>query len=233
MSRSRGGRAVALALAVPALLALVLAQALLPGVAADHVRARIAAYGQVHSVHVSAFPALELLWGQAGSVSVSAGKLTITPMQAASMLWEARGLGTLDIAASAVVLRAPLLARGLEVERVRMRTRGAQLNASATFTQAQLTSALPSGVAVEPIASGSGEVEARASGGLFGLQTSLNVLVRAVEGRLIAEPHGLPFGSVVAVTLFSDPHVKVLAVGLRVLRSNPLSYEATLTARLS
>ncbi len=232
MLAGRGGR-VALAVAVPVLLLAVLSQALLPRVAASRVRAKVAPYGQVRSVHVSAFPALELLWGRADSLSLATGPLTIAPEQAASLLWQARGLGSLDVASQAAVLRAALLPRGLEVDAVRLHKRGSLLSASATLTSAQLAAALPAGVSAEPFASGPEGVEARATGGLFGFQASLNVLVQAVEGRLVAEPRNVPFGGLATVTLFSDPHLKVLAVGMRMLGSSPPSYEVTLRAQLS
>ncbi len=224
---------MAVAAPVLALVALlVLTQALLPGVVAGRVRKKVAAYGQVRSVHVSAFPALELLWGHADSVRISAGRLVATPEQLASLLWQARDLGALDVAAGAAVLRVALLPSGLEVGAVRVRKRGSSLLASATLTSAQLAAALPPGVSAEPIASDSNGIEARATGGLFGFQTSLNVLVQAVEGRLVAEPRDVPFGGLAAVTLFSDPHLKVLAVGLRTLSPAPLGYEITLRAQL-
>jgi len=232
MRRSRGGR-VALALAVPVLVVLALSQALLPGLAASRVRSRVAAYGQVHSVQVSAFPALELLWGRADRINVAAGRLAASPAQIASLLWQARGVGELHVDAEAAALDLPLLARALEVARVQMRKHGAALSATATLTQAQLAAALPSGVSFEPTASGDGEVQARASGALFGLQATLPVLVRASQGSLIAEPQGVPFGSIAAVTLFSDPHLKVAGVGVRALGSSPPSYEVTVSALLS
>jgi hypothetical protein len=227
-------RASRIALAVLALvLALaLLAQALLPGVAATRVRARVKRYGPVHSVHVSAFPAVELLWGQAGSVSVSAGTLTATPTQIASLLWEARSIGTLTVLAQGGVLRTAQLPGGLEVSDVRMQKRGSSVFATARMTQAQLQRAMPSGFSVQPTASGQGEIEARASGGLFGLQASLTVLVRASEGNLIAEPRGLPFGGIATVTLFSAPHLKVESVGMRVVSQHPLTYGVSLRASL-
>jgi hypothetical protein len=228
---SRASR-IALAVLALVLLLALLAQVLLPGVAATRVRARVERYGPVHSVHVSAFPAVELLWGHADSVSVSAGTLTATPTQIASLLWEARAIDTLTVLAQGGVLRTAQLPNGLEVSGVRMHKRGSSVLASATMTQAQLQRAMPSGFSVQPTASGQGEIEARASGGLFGLQASLTVLVRASEGNLIAEPRGLPFGGIATVTLFSAPHLKVEAVGMRVVSQHPLTYGVSLRASL-
>lgn len=231
--RSRSRIAVVGATIIALLVVLVLlAQLLLPGVAATRVRTRVERYGPVHSVHVSAFPAVKLLWGHADSVSVSAGTLTVTPAQIASLLWEARTVGTLTVLAQGAVLHVSQLPDGLEVSDVRMQKRGSSVIATATMTQAQLQHALPSGFSVQPTASGEGAIEARASGGLFGLQASINVLVRASEGNLIAEPRGLPFGGIATVTLFSDPHLKVQSVGLHVVRQQPLTYGVSLRASL-
>ena len=46
------------------------AQLVLPGIAAQRIRSQLGRYGQVQSVSVSAFPAIELLWHHADSVSV-------------------------------------------------------------------------------------------------------------------------------------------------------------------
>lgn len=223
---------IALAVVVGLLLLVLLAQVLLPGVAAKRVRSRVERYGPVHSVHVSAFPAVELLWGHADSVSVSAGTLTATPAQISSLLLEARMIGTLTVLTQGGVLHTPQLPGGLEVSDVRMQKHGSFVVASATMSQAQLQRALPSGFQVTPTASGEGEIEARASGGLFGLQASLTVLVRPLEGNLVAEPRGIPFGGIATVTLFSDSHLKVKSVGLRLLRAEPRTYLLTLQANL-
>jgi hypothetical protein len=210
----------------------LLAQLLLPGIAATRVRARVERYGPVHSTHVSAFPAVKLLWGDADAVSVSAGTLTVTPAQISSLLWEARTVGTVTVLAQGAVLRVSQLPGGLEVSDVRMQKRGSSVVATAMMTQSQLQRALPSGFSVQPNASGEGGIEARASGGLFGLQASIDVLVRANEGNLVAEPRGLPFGGIATVTLFSDPHLKVQSVGLRTIGSDSGTYLLTLQALL-
>jgi hypothetical protein len=231
--RSRSRIVVVAATLVALLVVLVLlAQLLLPGVAATRVRTRVERYGPVHSTHVSAFPAVKLLWGDADSVSVSAGTLTVTPAQIATLLWEARTVGTLTVLAQGAVLRVSQLPGGLQLSDVRMQKRGSSVLASATMTQAQLQRAMPSGFSVQPTAGGEGQIEARASGGLFGLQASIDVLVRASEGNLIAEPRGLPFGGIATVTLFSEAHLRVQSVGLRVVRQQPLTYGVSLRAIL-
>jgi hypothetical protein len=211
----------------------VLAQLLLPSLAAQRVRERVARYGTVRSVSVSAFPAIELLWGQAATVNVSAGALSVPADRIASLLWEAHGVTNMTLTADRATLTSvPSLPRGLTVSALRVEKRGSAISASALLTQVQLDEALPDGFHIEPLASGGGEVEARASGGLFGVQASITALVRPLEGRLVTEPRGFPFAGIASVTLFSDPHLKIDSVGLRVLGGQPLTYGLSLSATL-
>jgi hypothetical protein len=232
VQRHRAGLIAACVVALPVLL-VVLAQALLPSLAAQRVRDRVARYGTVRSVSVSAFPAIELLWGKADAVSVSAGALSVPADRIASLMWEAHSVTNLTLTArAATVTDIPSLPRGLTIGDLRTEKRGSAIQASATLTQQQLNQALPSGFRIEPIASGEGEVEARASGGLFGVQASITALVRPLEGRLVTEPKGFPFAGLASITLFSDPHLRVDSVGVRILRNQPLTYRLSLSASL-
>lgn len=225
LRRARKGRLwIALAAAGLVLLLLVLAQALLPGIAATRVRERVERYGQVRSVHVSAFPAVKLLWGSADSVSVVAGTLSAAPRQIGQLLWEARGLGKLSLSAQTAVLHPAQLPAGLALRGVHLRKQGSSVSATATLTQTQLEAALPAGFGVEPLASPPGVVEVRASGGLFGLQASVQASVRALEGDLVAEPRGLPFAGLARVTLFSDRHLKIDGLALHIGDGAPRTY---------
>jgi hypothetical protein len=215
------------------LLLVVLAQVFLPTLAARRVRDRVARYGTVHSVSVSAFPAVKLLWGKADTVDVSAGALSVQLSQIAALLWEAREADSMTVTADTAKLSAvPDLPDGLTVNHLRMQKRGSAISASAVLTQQQLNEALPSGFHIEPTASGGGQVEARASGGLFGVQASITALVKPLEGRLVAEPQGFPLASLGTVTLFSDTRLRVGSVGMRVLRTQPLTYALSLAATL-
>lgn len=214
-------------LVIPVLL-VVLAQAVLPTLAAHRVRGRVARYGTVKSVSVKAFPAIELLWGKADSVEVHADSLSVPSSEIAKLLWESHGVTDVTMSAQAATLTSiPSLANGITVSDLHTEKRGSAIVASANLTQRQLDEALPSGFRIEPVGSGDGQIEARASGGLFGLQASIDAVVRVSEGRLVTEPKGL-FGGFVKVTLFSDPHLRVQSVGLSIERSDPLTYGLTL-----
>jgi hypothetical protein len=232
-SRRRMWIAASCVVAAPVLV-VVLAQAVLPTLAAQRVKGQVARYGTVNSVSVKAFPAIELLWGKADSVDVRAGSLSVPSNEVAKLLWESHGATDVTMSARAATLTAiPSLANGITVSDVHTEKRGSAIVASASLTQQQLDEALPSGFRIEPVASGDGQIEAKASGGLFGLQASISAVVRVSEGRLITEPKGLPFGGFVTVTLFSDPHLRVQSVGLSIERSDPLTYRLSLRGSLT
>jgi LmeA-like phospholipid-binding len=229
--RRRTGARVALLLAVPVVL-LALAQVVLPVVAARVIRDRLGRYGYVRSVHVSAWPAVELLWGKADSLSATARGLSLTGPQMTKLAWESRGVRDIDLAVDRLDVKVPGIPNGIVLRDARARKRGASMSLQATLTQADLTAALPSGFTVQPVASGGGQVEVRASGALFGAQASISALVRPLDGRLVAEPRGFPLAGFATVTLFSDPHTNVQSVGVQVIGKQPLSYGLSLTATL-
>ncbi len=231
-SRRRGAR-IALGVAVLAVLALVLAQAILPTVVANRVRDHVSRYGSVKSASVSAWPAIELLWGKADSAKLSAGSLSATPAQLAALLWEANGVNDMTMTAEEMTLRGAGPLNGLTLRNVRTEKRGAQITESGTFTQQQLDEALPGGFRVQLVASGGGQVQVRASGGLFGAQMSIPALLKPLEGRLVVEPQGFPLAGLATVTLLSDPHLKVQSIAVAVIGRQPLTYRLSLGASLS
>jgi hypothetical protein len=229
--RKRRGLWVAFAVAVPVLL-LVLAQAILPVLAARVLRDRIKQYGAVQDVNVSAWPAVELLWGKADSANITAHDLSLTTAQMSKLVWESRGVHDLHIKVERLDLSLPAVPNRIALLNATARKRGASMYMQATLTQADLNASLPNGFTVQPVASGDGQVEVRASGGLFGLQTSINALVKPLEGRLVVEPQGFPLAGLATVTVFSDPHLNVESVGVRVLSTQPLTYGLSFGASL-
>jgi hypothetical protein len=65
-------------------LLLALAQVFLPGIAAERIESRLERYGRVAGVSVTAWPAIELLWGHADSVRVHALRLNLNTAQVPS-----------------------------------------------------------------------------------------------------------------------------------------------------
>lgn len=206
-------------------LLLVLAQVFLPRIAVSRIRSRVGRYGRVQSVSVSAWPAVELLWGQVGSVRVRAKSLSLSPAQAASLLWEAKGTARMDVSAETVQVGS------LRLGAARLHKRGSSLTADAVTSERDVRAALPEGFGVRLLRSEAGEVEVQATGGLFGVGATVNAVAGAVGGQLVAHPVGFLLEGL-QLKLFSDPHVYVEGVGASVASEHPLSYRLTMSARL-
>lgn len=221
----RSSKRLLLSLVGGLLIVLVLAQVLLPRIAASRIRSRIGRYGQVESVSVKAWPAIELLWGKVGSVKVRVKKLALEPAQAAKLLWEARGVTRMDMTAEGVKVGP------LALSEATLRKRGATLTAVAHSSVADVRAALPEGFGIRLLRSEGGQVEVQASGGLFGVDASLDAVAFAHEGKLVAHPLGLLVEGL-QLTLFSEPHVYVEGVGASREGGPPPSYRLTMRASL-
>ena len=217
---------IALGVLVAIVAVLVLAQLLLPGIAADRVRARVEKYGRVESVTVKAWPAVELLWGHAESVKVTAGSLQISPAQSAKLLWEARGVETMTMAAASVK-EGPLRLHDASFQK-----HGNALEGQAWTARTDVKAALGEGFEVQLLNSSAGQVEVRAGGGLFGVRTSVDAVARAQEGKLVVHPLGLLLGGL-QLTLFANPHVRVEGVGASAIQGPGAVAGYRLTMRAS
>jgi hypothetical protein len=205
-----------------------LTQLLLPRLAAHRMRDELARYGPVYSTSISAFPALELLWRHAQSASASMGPVTMTTAQANSLLWKARGVGRLDLHATAMHVGP------LAMQQVVMRKRGTALSIQGRFTAADLRAALPAGAEAQILGSTPAGIEVRVSGSVFGVGSSLHVLLSARDGRLVGQPTGVPFAGALTLTLFSAPHMYVRSLALADGSSTAggAGYRMSLTATL-
>ncbi|MBV9473059.1 MAG: hypothetical protein JO206_08820 [Solirubrobacterales bacterium] len=199
-------RITALAAAGVVLLLLVIAQLVLPGLAAQRLRERLARSGTVISVRVEAFPAVELLWHHADRVVVRMGQYRSNPGHLAGLLAQASDVGSLD--ASATEVQAGLLT----LHDASLRKRGDQLTGSASVTEADLRSAIPVLQSVQPVASGNGQLTLRGTAALFGIIASVDATVRAQDGQLVVQPD-VPFGGLATITVFANPHLSVQGVG--------------------
>jgi hypothetical protein len=195
-------RLIALGMAGLVLLVLVLAQLVLPGIAADRLRDQLARTGTVLSVKVSAFPAIELLWGHADSVVVRLGDYRSGSSAIGSSLNRVAGVGTIDASVQELQSGAITLHDGV------LYKRGSELVGSATILESDLRSAVPFLQDVEPIASSGGQLILRGTASLFGLSASVDAVVGTRNGALVVAPD-VPFGGIATITLFDDPHVQV------------------------
>jgi hypothetical protein len=100
-------------------------------------------------------------------------------------------------------------------------------------TDADVRAALPFGMHVELLHSTGRTVEVRASGAFFGVTAALDAVAAPLDGALVVRPRGLILEAL-GLTLFSDPHVRIDAVGARSItpEGGQPSYELTLDAHL-
>jgi LmeA-like phospholipid-binding len=199
-------RRIAAAAVLVVLAGLVAAQLLLPGIAENRLRDRLARDGHVDSVDVSAFPAIKLLWGHADRVTVRMANVRTGTGRLGHLLASTGDAGRVDATA-----------RELDVLSLRLRDaklskRDGRLEGEATVTDADLRAALPAGFDVRPVASGNGQLVLRGSVTLFGATVTANAVLLAQDGKLKIAPD-VPFGGFAALTVFSDPHVRVEGVG--------------------
>lgn len=203
-------RAAIVLIAVAAVVAglLVAAQLLLPGIAADRLRGRLARDGRVEHVEVHAFPAIELLWGHADRVVVRMGTARAGTGRLADLLGRTAGAGRLDASARELDVLT------LRLRDARLRKRGGRLEGEATVTDADLRAALPPGFDVRPIASGGGQLVLRGSITFLGATLSADAVLLARDGKLRIAP-AVPFGGFAALTVFADRRVSVEDVAAR------------------
>ena len=198
-------RLTALGVAGLVLLVLVVAQLVLPGIAERRLRDQLSKSGTVLSVSVSAFPAIELLWGQADRVVIRMARYQAGASQIGGELGRAADVGTLDI--SAQEAQSGLLT----VRDARLRKRGNELIGTAVVRQADLRAAVPFLDDVQPVASSGGQLILRGRASLLGLSATVDAVVAVRDGALVVAP-AVPFGGIATITLLDDPHVRVQSV---------------------
>lgn len=199
-------RLIALGAGGVVVVVLIVAQLVLPGIAAQRMRNQLARSGQVLSVQVHAFPAIELLWHQADRAVIRLGRYTTPAGELGSSLHQSVDVGSLD--ASAREVDVGLLA----LHNARLAKRGDRLIASATVAEADLRHALPILNSVVPVASASGQLTLQGTASLFGVTATVQALVRTVDGRVVVSPN-VPLGALATISIFANPHVAVQSVG--------------------
>lgn len=188
-----------------------LAQLTLPGIAAQRVRDQIGRYGAVRSAHVTASPAIELLWGDAQSVSVTAGSLRMSFAQAAELLSSDGGFDRLDMTASSLALGS------LTIGQAGIHKHGDAASLEGNVEPSGLRSLLPQGVVVQLLGSAHGEVQIRLRGDLFGVPTAVAAVIGAEHGKLEVHSQAGALGPL-TITLFSDPRFRIEGVEMSATR---------------
>jgi hypothetical protein len=184
---------------------LVVAQLVLPGIAAHRIRSQLGRYGAVRSVSVSAFPAVQLLWHHADTVTVDLASFQGSGVALSTRLDQLHDVGTVH----ASVTRATV--GRLTVRDARLTKHGSALVATARVTDADLRGALPIVRSVTPVASGDGRLTLRGTADVFGQAVTVDFSVNVVRGAIAVTPE-VPLGAIATVTAFSDPDVRVTGV---------------------
>ncbi len=183
---------------------LIAAQIALPRIAENRLRSQLGRSGRVLALHVSAFPAVKLLWHEADTVRVHLASARLGVGGLAARLDSTRDAGRVDAIVDELDL-GPLKLRDLE-----LRKSGSRLEGQASVTSDDLQSALPVDLGLRPVASGDGALVMQAAVGPVTVRARLS----ASDGALLIAPDGL-LGGFASVRVFDDPRVSVLGVGAR------------------
>lgn len=234
LRRGALGRVAGAAAALVVVL-LVIAQLVLPGIAADRVKSKLGQHGFVQQVSVSAFPAIELLWHHSDSVTVrmrsyrdhvaaapaGASHTATAPSSpagaAATHVGPAHRLA--DLLAStahtnSLNARVTVLQTGrLVLDNVVLTKNGNSLQASALLTQAHIDAALPGPFMLRPVTSPAGELAFRGTVHLLGAAVSLTAVLHTRNGALVVSPEiaGV-VPSFLSLAVFGDPRIAVDSV---------------------
>ena len=220
----RRGWWLALTVAVATVLAFLAAcQLLLPGIAAGRLRTMLSRSGAVRSVSVSAWPAVELLWHHADTVTVSMGSWSASPGRLQGQLGQLGDVGTLHATIGVVHVGV------LTVHRAALVSDDGRLLGQGTVRETDLRSAVPFLRSVVPVESSGGRLVLRGTASVLGLLGgSVDATVQARGGALIVSPD-VPLGGLATVTVFSDREVQVTGVSARTVRGG---FVARVAARL-
>jgi hypothetical protein len=196
---------------------LVVAQLLLPGIAARKLTSDLERHGANVHVEVAAFPAIELLWHKADRVTVTVGDYRPGPPRSGSSLADDLA-GTKDTAKLDVRVGV-LNDRLLRMRDISLRKDGDVLVGTVRLRRADVDAALPPQLHVtaqQPRAAAFDGIAVAGVTSVFGrrLAATARVLVDS-RGRIVLKPQGFPLASLVTVPLFADDRVAVDAIDAR------------------
>ena len=198
--------AVAATVALPLLflLAYVLGQMLLPGIAADRIRDSLETHATGVRVSVTADPALELLLGHADAATVHIDQLYPGQNHRSVHDLFARIGETTDL--DAYVREA--FVSGLAIDDIHLTKRGSRLAGSATVTAAALDAALPLHLRVAEANPNASTLLLSARVDIFGHKLGGTASVKVERGQLVIAAAN-PLLAFLHATIFDDAHVRV------------------------
>jgi hypothetical protein len=196
------------------LVALIAAQLLLPGIAADRLRSDLEKQGSDVRVEVKALPAVKLLWGHADEVTVSVADLR--PDEGgddgdslSDLIAQTKATKKLDVHVK--VLEDKLL----RMQDVRLKKDGSALTAVVTLRTSDIDAALPAKLRLTDTKVPNGLAVA-GSTDAFGEQIDAEAKIYADDdGSLVIEPTDELLGDLVSVPIFEDDRVAVDSISAR------------------
>jgi hypothetical protein len=185
---------------------LILSQVLLPGIAANNIRASLHTDGGSPTVSVTAFPAVMLLFGHADTITVHVHELRASGRGSlVGLLGRMANVARLDATVD------KMYAIGLELDDVSLHKRGSQVLASATVTRRAIEDVLPANIRLLGTAAGEKALRLTARAVVFGRSMSATALLQVSNGALEISP-AIPVLDLLHVTVFSDPQIAMDAI---------------------
>ena len=201
-------RAIFAAAIVALVIVFGLGQVVLPGIAASRLRTSLLRTSDGVQVSVSATPAVELLFGQAGSVVVHISTMRSQRGPVGSLIQRASQTTDLDATVGRLVVD------GLTLQRITLLKHGAQMSVRAFVSRASIASVLPVNINLKPEADRAG-IQMQVSIDVFGAKRTVSARVEAVNGRIAIGPDLPLIGSELLVTIFHAPGFSVDQVNAR------------------
>jgi uncharacterized membrane protein YdfJ with MMPL/SSD domain len=198
----------------------VVAQFVLPGLAAKRLRSDLAKQGSDVHVEVSAFPAIKLLFNHADKVTVSVGSYKTDDASSddsddsgddlPDLLAQTKATKKLDV--DVRVLNDSLL----RMQDVRLHKDGNALTANVTLLQSDIDTALPAQLKLT--GSDADGLTVSGSTDAFGEGFDAEARVEADDdGSLVLRPdtEGIDLGDLISISIFDDKRVAVDSISAR------------------
>jgi hypothetical protein len=198
------------------LLLLAVSQAVLPSMAENRLKDRLAKDGKVSEVHVSAFPAVKLMFGKADDVQIRMDRFTPPARDDESAGGGSGGLGAALARTQATdkldVLVGTLKTGPVTLSDARLTKDGDTLRAEATVSDAELRGALPPGIDVRPAATPGGQLVFDGGVSALGFEARAQARLLARDGKLVIQMQDGPIGALAPIPVFSDPRLDIQTI---------------------